>query len=404
MFRHPSIVKFLAIIVASVFVFLLPLTALADDDPDDPTCLSADMLDAPASPYAADVDGETSHGVSVAGQSTLSGLPKEFSTAIGRVEIRYKKGAALCADWCTGFLIDKDHIVTAHHCIPQYGRTILSARIRLGFDSENVDKFPGELVELDPLPVKDNSDGNSLDYSVVRIKNPPLGLTAKYGQIPLAIADPRFNEQIAVIHHPSGRPKRISAECYVLRSTLDHDFEHTCATHRGSSGAPIFSVETKKLIGIHVRRHIGIRLRSIAANSLIIQSQMKSLSGSDVFSTPLALLKGSWLILGERDALGSTPAEGGTKRAPFGRAVLQWVIDGNPLSGERLEVRYGVNVRSKHPQVGNQYGRTIVSLRPGMIVRIRSVVPILTRTPKWKDTFFWGQIEEVECGDENQGC
>ena len=77
--------------------------------------------------------------------------------------------------------------------------------------------------------------------------------------------------------------------------------------------------------------------------------------------------------------------------APFGRAVLEWVAAGNPLSGEPLTVRVPVNVRSRPPRVGNMYGRIIRVLAPGLTVAARSYA-------KYRmvgDDFYFAQIEEV---------
>ena len=59
-----------------------------------------------------------------------------------------------------------------------------------------------------------------------------------------------INKSIYIIHYPKGKNVKVS---YGLFSNIiDNDVNHLCCTEEGSSGAPIISLETHKVIGIHI--------------------------------------------------------------------------------------------------------------------------------------------------------
>ena len=59
-----------------------------------------------------------------------------------------------------------------------------------------------------------------------------------------------INKSIYIIHYPKGKNVKVSYG--LLSNIIDNDINHLCCTEEGSSGAPIISLETNKVIGIHI--------------------------------------------------------------------------------------------------------------------------------------------------------
>jgi hypothetical protein len=86
---------------------------------------------------------------------------------------------------------------------------------------------------------------------------------------PLAVSDedPSSGMPLYVVQHPNGDPKRVSRnDCSVDevsvagRGMANTDFSHRCDTLGGSSGAPVVSLATHKVVGLH---HLGFEEDSV---------------------------------------------------------------------------------------------------------------------------------------------
>ena len=59
-----------------------------------------------------------------------------------------------------------------------------------------------------------------------------------------------LDEQIFILHFPNAGEAKVSYACGIEKIN-DYDIKHKCNTEIGSSGGPIFSAITKRIIGIH---------------------------------------------------------------------------------------------------------------------------------------------------------
>lgn len=317
----------------------------------------------------------------------------EQVAAVGRLEISYASGDASCAQWCTGFLVSEKYILTAHHCIPKPLKRdrVLAAFIRFNF-ADDVKPEAGNRFKLKTVPQEGNPD---LDYSLVEIENGAEAVR-RYGTVKLSYTPALANEPLAILHHPLGSVIRLSRECAAAQS--DGNFmPHSCATYEASSGAPIFSLNTKSVVGLHTETGKGVTLTAVALDSLRIRPLMPVPEGSrmtkpggknDPPAVPLALLKGASIYMGKKSWLDQPNDD----ESPFGKDVLRWMINGNPIDGERLKMTSGAVVRSFHPRTGGRYGKVLAILREGDVVRIKSYVRIFMK----KDEFFFGRIDDVQ--------
>ena len=73
-----------------------------------------------------------------------------------------------------------------------------------------------------------------------------------------------LDEQIFILHFPNAGEAKVSYACGIEKIN-DYDIKHKCNTEVGSSGGPIFSAITKRIIGIH-KGAISNRERKTAYN------------------------------------------------------------------------------------------------------------------------------------------
>ncbi|MBX3041719.1 MAG: trypsin-like peptidase domain-containing protein [Bdellovibrionaceae bacterium] len=151
---------------------------------------------------------------------------------------------------CTGTHIGSNLVLTAGHCfltLPapigdnyacpditiQWGvrgdrRGLVSRCLRvvsLQLDRES----DWAVFEVDRAPIK---------YSTVNIKDRV-----------------QPNQVLTVLSHPEGRPLEWSRRCkmlpFVSRGNGPRSLHHQCDTQPGSSGAPVYDLETMQVIGVH---------------------------------------------------------------------------------------------------------------------------------------------------------
>jgi len=151
---------------------------------------------------------------------------------------------------CTAFLITTDLLLTNQHCIA--GTTELeSAIVDFDYDTVIADTVFTRLSIL-------TASNYDLDYSIVEMRD-------TVDRQPLAF-DPDVaanDDQLLIIQHPLGEPKQVSVQdCLVSSSPVTGrgdsntktDFEHSCDTLKGSSGAPVVDRQQQLVVGLH---HLG---------------------------------------------------------------------------------------------------------------------------------------------------
>ncbi|KUF11716.1 right-handed parallel beta-helix repeat-containing protein [Pseudoponticoccus marisrubri] len=170
---------------------------------------------------------------------------------IGRLDMLFTNGKT---GFCTAFIVDDQHILTNHHCIPGMdgdptGRVsgVQAAQFVAGFiqpgRSDGVDRYT-----VSPQIVETNRE---LDYTVLRVFGNP---STKYGKLELAEADPEDSEFLWIIGHPQGQAMHISREgCAAAAPAISGEGKlvHTCDTLGGNSGSPVIRLSDKRVVGLH---------------------------------------------------------------------------------------------------------------------------------------------------------
>lgn len=170
---------------------------------------------------------------------------------------------------CTGFMISKDMMMTAAHCLA--GQLTLCRQTVAVFGYEVGDK------EAHSRKCKAVVFSNgALDVTILKLGATDRSVTA----LPLQPAPPNVSDA-AVVQHPRGSVMMVAETgCAIKRQPaptiwnrardlrddlLDAGFEHTCDTDTGTSGAPVLAMGG--LVGIHQGSvpglNIGIRLQRI---------------------------------------------------------------------------------------------------------------------------------------------
>ncbi len=170
---------------------------------------------------------------------------------IGRLDMLFNNGKT---GFCTAFIVDDQHILTNHHCIPGMdgdpsGQVsgVQAAQFVAGFikpgRAEGTDRYT-----VSPQIVETNRE---LDYTVLRVFGNP---STKYGKLELAMADPEDAEFLWIIGHPQGQAQHISREgCAAATPAISEEGKlvHSCDTLGGNSGSPVIRLSDKRVVGLH---------------------------------------------------------------------------------------------------------------------------------------------------------
>ena len=177
-----------------------------------------------------------------------------IAPSVGRLEIKARdQFGRIGVEVCTASLISRDLALTNNHCIPGTGElSLLEAQLRMGYLSDR--DQPGNTYSVSLIPVESNA---TLDYSIIKVYGIPAD---KYGLIALGPKTILPKEDLFIIHHPLGKPLQLTRkDCRAVSWEADNinNINHRCDTIDGSSGAPIFSLITRKMVGIHFQGGMG---------------------------------------------------------------------------------------------------------------------------------------------------
>jgi len=188
------------------------------------------------------------------------------SKAACRVRIN---GVGSCTGWLVGVSsAGRSLLLTNEHCIGSQSDAINSSFqfmaenprcTRSTSGNNNGDVYGGKRL------VKVNA---GLDYALVELEPKSSGSHAHntYGYFRIEDRLPTVGEQIYIPQHAGGRMKQLGIvdtyqtdnKCKVksinqngCTSFQNVDFRYTCDTEGGSSGSPVVSYDTNKIIGIH---------------------------------------------------------------------------------------------------------------------------------------------------------
>jgi hypothetical protein len=169
---------------------------------------------------------------------------------------------------CTAFLVTRDLLLTNQHCIATDSERD-SALVDFDYDTDRLAHKPVRLKELAHTSF-------ALDYAVVRMQKP-----ADRHALKLDTTQAPDGEHLLVIQHPAGEPKQVSLRDCVVdgpsvkgREHPDTDFGHQCDPMTGSSGSPVFRLETRTVVGLH---HLAYDQGALFNRAVHIQRVLRDL-------------------------------------------------------------------------------------------------------------------------------
>jgi V8-like Glu-specific endopeptidase len=144
----------------------------------------------------------------------------------------------------TGFLIDRNYIVTNNHVIKTHDAARLTKvqfnyqktadDLDASFEELTLDPDAGFLTSIDP----DHPDRKDLDFTIVKVQGDP---NARYGALTFGTAGVQKEDFVNIIQHPAGGPKQIALYHNVVTAVGERVIQYLTDTLPGSSGSPVFN-------------------------------------------------------------------------------------------------------------------------------------------------------------------
>lgn len=167
------------------------------------------------------------------------------------------KGTELCTAFRVG---PENRLMTNHHCIASR-EELADTEVWFNYqcaECGGYDVFRPTKVWGAELLATDKT----LDFSVFSVTD--FELVRKFGYLELDLRRPDKGEELYIPQHPTGAPTMVSlgkdmGNCAVVDSAYDGygtdtDISYYCDTEGGSSGSPVLSRVTNKVIALH---HFG---------------------------------------------------------------------------------------------------------------------------------------------------
>jgi len=155
---------------------------------------------------------------------------------------------------CSAFLIGPDLVATAGHCIRdnQHCKTLAYVfDVQVKENSEYDYEIPKEnFYACEKLIDRVENKTIGLDYALVKLTKKVKGRgPLKYRQH----GGPQMQDEMAVIGHPYGIPKKFADNGFILSNHHPYFFKADLDTYSFNSGSPVFNVSTLEVEGILVR-------------------------------------------------------------------------------------------------------------------------------------------------------
>lgn len=153
---------------------------------------------------------------------------------------------------CSGFLIAKNRLVTAGHCISK-DRDCSDYSWVFNYDKANSDSRviqKKQVYGCKKVLAREMNDKTGLDYAVIE-----LDRMAEHAPLSMNLKNPlQTNSEIFIIGYPSGMPIKIASSAHVRSNDSKQPFVlSNLDAFSGNSGSPVFNNVTGKVEGILVR-------------------------------------------------------------------------------------------------------------------------------------------------------
>lgn len=157
----------------------------------------------------------------------------------------------LTAGFCTGFLVGKDIIVTAGHCVNEESKCKNTSFV-FGVNNakEGNTKFSilrSNIYSCKKILTSFYKKGTPYDYAIIQ-----LDREVKYRHVFVLGDDNKVTEKskVAMLGHPNGLALTYSAPAPVTQTWDTNVFRTTLDSFSGNSGSPVFDLATEKVMGI----------------------------------------------------------------------------------------------------------------------------------------------------------
>jgi lysyl endopeptidase len=164
---------------------------------------------------------------------------------------------------CTAFRVgEANRLLTNHHCFTESWEA-RQTEVWFGYDCVSC----GSTETRTPVKVNGSqvlATSKALDYTLFTVDD--FSRIDRFGHLELSDRRAERGEAIYIPQHPSGRPSEIAMEssvdggnCVVKNTVYDgyvagSDISYYCDTEFGSSGSPVLSRDTHKVLALH---HFG---------------------------------------------------------------------------------------------------------------------------------------------------
>lgn len=181
--------------------------------------------------------------------------------SVARLLIQTSSGGSYCTGWLAS---SNNHLITNQHCISSQSEAS-SADFDFGAETTscsgtNSEGCCGGTVYSGSTLIRDSS---SKDYALLQLSS---DAASSFGFLEVDDRDPVVGEQIYILQHAFGGAKRISLysdqsadsggvcriQGYPVTTSCSFDgISYYCDTAGGSSGSPVLSSSSNKVIGLH---------------------------------------------------------------------------------------------------------------------------------------------------------
>ena len=187
------------------------------------------------------------------GSISIKGTP--LKDTFNKVCNDEKFADVITASVCSGFLVGKDLLVTAGHCIKslsdcENNSWIFDFRNDLAKSNQEFVANKNQVYKCTKILNRKLNKVSKNDFALVKLdrevtNREPLKFRQS-GQISVGT-------ELVVIGHPSGLPSIISGGAIVRNNKSKWFFQSNLDTFGGNSGSAVFNLETKEVEGILVR-------------------------------------------------------------------------------------------------------------------------------------------------------